>query len=122
MTDHLALEGPALRTFFRLAEEWSLSTCEGSNLLGIPDESLLERWCQGAIDQVDCEVLVRISLLLGIYRALHTVFSDRNQANGWLRRVQVTGKFQSTSALAHMLKEGFPGLQRVHAHLMALLD
>lgn len=122
MTKHHELSEPALRTFFRLAEEWSLSTDEQTSLLGIPDQATLARWRQGAIDRVDDGVLVRISLLLGIYRALHTVFNDRNQANGWLGRIHVDGQFQGTSALAHMLKEGLPGLQLVHAQLNALLN
>ena len=122
MTDYEELKGPALRTFFRLAQEWSLSERDQSILLGEPDAAALALWRRGDFDLVGTEVLVRISLLLGIYRALHTVFSDRSQANAWVSRVQVAGLFKGTSALAHMLDEGMPGMRCVHDRVFALLD
>ena len=122
MTDYEELAGPALRTFFRLAQEWSLSEREQSILLGEPDADALALWRRGDFDLISAEVLMRISLLLGIYRGLHTIFSDRSQANAWVGRVQVAGLFKGTSALAHMLGEGVPGVRRVHGRVLALLD
>lgn len=120
MTDYEKLAGPALRTFFRLAQEWSLSEQEQAILLGDPGAAALALWRRDDVDLVSTEVLMRISLLLGIYRALHTLFRDQSQANAWMGRTHVAGQFKGASALAHMLREGLPGIRRVHSYLVAM--
>ncbi|WP_313206928.1 hypothetical protein [Stenotrophomonas sp.] len=121
MTDCEELREPALRVFFRLAEEWSLSEQEQSILLA-SNVGELGRWRQGIANDVGADVLTRVSLLLGIYKALHTLFADRGQANAWLRRNHVAGEFLDTTALGHMLSNGLPGMQRVHGKLVGQLE
>lgn len=122
MADWEELIAPALRTYFRLTEEWGLSDQEQSSLLGEPEDANMVLWRQGAVEDVGSEALERISLLLGIYRALHTIFNDQNQANSWPMRNHLSGDWAGTTALAHMLSDGIPGLRRVHAHLLSQLD
>ncbi len=120
MNDLDDLRGPAFRTFFGLAKSWGLSEEEQSGLLGhSPD--LVELWRQGAIDAAQPGDVARVALFLGIYRALHTIFSNGEQADAWPRRVHVTGPLKGSTALDYMLKEGLPGLKYVHTHLTALL-
>lgn len=48
------------------------------------------------------ETLQRISFVLGIYAALHTLFPDQQQADGWIRRPNAGAPFKGAPALALM--------------------
>lgn len=94
-----------LEALFNLVEEWSLDPRECAALLGV-SERTISRWRRavedgGSPNAFDIDKLSRLSAILGIYRNLHTLFRDPQQANGWIRRanrasVWSTGK-SSTS-------------------------
>ena len=70
------------------------------------------------------EALERISYLLGIYRAVHTIFPNQQQADGWVRQPNSAPLFQGASALALMCSGRLDDLAAVRQHLEAggLLD
>lgn len=47
--DRKDLTGPALRTFFRIAEAWKLQEQEQMRLLGLESRSTLQSWKRGAV-------------------------------------------------------------------------
>jgi hypothetical protein len=55
-------------------------------LLGNPEASQYEIWKQGGALEIDSITLTRVSLVMGIYKALHTLFEDSEQADTWLHR------------------------------------
>ena len=59
--------------------------------------------------------LDRISYMLGIYRALHELFPEPKQADGWVRRPN--GFFGGFSALQRMLVGGMGDLHAVREYL-----
>lgn len=63
------LSGPGLRTFYRIARRWRL-TEEAYVLLGRPDAAALRRWQEGQTADGPADVLLRISYVLGIHKAL----------------------------------------------------
>lgn len=73
--------GPALRTFFNLAREWSLTEQEQMKLLGLNSRSIFQNWEAGSTSEVSRDTLERISYLLGIYKAINILLPDRNRAN-----------------------------------------
>ena len=79
--------GPAaLRTFFNILERWQLGAQEGQTLLGAPGSTYF-RWKKNPNQaQIDTDKLERISYILGIYKALHLIYSDESVADGWLKR------------------------------------
>ena len=77
-----ALLAPALRTFFRLAEEWQLSEVEQCMLLGQPACSELKAWQRGEIASANDQTLGRISYLLGIYKAINLLLQHFEQQEG----------------------------------------
>lgn len=95
--------GAALRTFFRLSAAWGLDTRQEMTLLGQPGRSTFFRWKRGDVRVVPGDVLERISYLLGIYKALHILFPDPAQADGWIRRPNAAPAFGGASALERML-------------------
>ena len=80
-----AAAAAALRTFWRLAEAWSLSPAEQTTLLGI-GRTTLYQWKQGRFTALDRHVLERLSYLFGIYAALQILLPVPERATQWLRR------------------------------------
>ena len=66
---------------------------------------------------VPADVLERISYILGIYKALHLLFADRAQADGWVRRPNAALMFGGRSALERMLAGQVADLYVVRQYL-----
>lgn len=62
-------------------------------------------------------MLERISLVVGIYGALHTLFPDREQADTWIHRTNHAAGFDGRSASELMAEGQLAGLQAVRAYL-----
>jgi hypothetical protein len=97
------LAGPALRAFFQIARRWNLTTEQERRLLGNPGRSTYFRWKRDQAGAVPRDVLERISYLLGIYKALHILFPNDLQADGWVNRPNSGPLFGGGSALDRML-------------------
>lgn len=97
------LAGPALRAFFRISDRWDLDTEQERLLLGSPGRSTFFRWKRDLSGQLPQDALERISYILGIYKALHLLFSDDRQADGWVRRPNAAPLFGGRPALERML-------------------
>lgn len=83
------LSAPGLRTFLKIADHWSLSEQQRQLILGYPSRSTYVRWCRHVQQQkeltLSVDVLMRMSALLGIYRALRVLYADEPEATEWLR-------------------------------------
>jgi hypothetical protein len=113
------LSGPALRTFFRIAGSWNLTTEQQTTLLGTtrstyfnwkrrPDETILPR-----------DALERISYILGIYKALQILLPDTKAADAWVTRPNSAPTFAGRSALERMLSGQVADLYVVRQYLDA---
>ncbi len=83
------LSGPGLRTFLNIAEQWQLTETERRLILGLPSRSTFHGWIAKARrgDEITLSVdeLLRISLILGIYKDLKIIFPRDDEAARWLR-------------------------------------
>jgi hypothetical protein len=113
------LGGPALRTFFKLAEQWDLRIAEQRKLLGDPPESTFYKWKRQQDGVLGRDTLERISYLLGIYKALQILFPDPAQADAWLRKPNQAALFGGHSALDRMLSGNVSDLFVVRQYLDA---
>jgi hypothetical protein len=113
------LGGPALRSFFRLAEAWQLRVAEQRKLLGDPPESTFYKWKREQDGAPGRDVVERISYLLGIFKALQILFPDPAQADAWLRRPNQAALFGGHSALERMLSGNVADLFVVRQYLDA---
>lgn len=113
-----ALDGPALRAFFRIAEAWRLSTAQQRTLLGNPPPSTYFKWKKqgGALPR---DVLERISYILGIYKALQILLPDPVRADGWISEPNDAPPFGGRSALERMLGGNVGDLYAVRQYLDA---
>ena len=107
----------ALKAFFGIAEAWKLSRDESRVLLGDPSESTYYRWRQGKVAAIPRDTLERISVILGIYKALHILLPVSAQADTYVRRENTD--FDGFSALAVMLRGNVDDLYRVRRYLDA---
>lgn len=92
----------ALRTFWRLAEAWKLSTSEQMTLLGVARTTLYQ-WKQGKVGPLDRHVLERLSYLFGIYAALQMLLPVPERAHEWIRKPNAAPFLAGGSALDRML-------------------
>ena len=79
------LSGPALRAFFNVAKAWQLSVAEERCLLGWPPSSTFHKYKSGDAGVLSFDTLTRISLVLGVYKALHILYAEPPFADHWLR-------------------------------------
>ncbi len=101
--DRKALSGPALRTFFRIAELWNLSVEEQMTLLGVTSKSTFFKWKREKDATLPKDTLERISYVLGIYKALQILLPDERAADAWIRKPNAAPPFGGQSALNRML-------------------
>ena len=113
------LGGPALRSFFRLAEHWKLRIAEQRRLLGDPAESTFFKWKRDQHGNPGRDVVERISYLLGIWKSLQILFPDPAQADAWLRKPNQAPLFGGHSALDRMLSGNVGDLYVVRQYLDA---
>jgi transcriptional regulator with XRE-family HTH domain len=92
----------ALRTFWRLAEAWKLTTAEQLALLGVARTTLYQ-WRQGKVGPLEAHVLERLSYLFGIYAALQILLPVPERANEWIRKPNTAPFLGGSSALQRML-------------------
>ena len=107
----------ALKAFFNLTKEWELNSDQQVNLLGLPLEQSLINYKNDKEISLSKEKLERISYLLGIYKCLHTVFTNKKQANTWIHHSNRDTLFQGKSALDFMTKGGRQNLKKVRTYL-----
>ncbi len=116
--DRKALSGPALRTFFRIAEQWQLTNDEQMTLLGA-ERSTFYKWKRERDGLLSKDTLERISYILGIYKALQILLPNEQAADAWVRRPNTAPLFGGKSALDRMLSGKVSDLYVVRQYLDA---
>jgi len=113
------MSGPAIRTFLNIAQAWGLSVEEQRGLLGWPAASTYHKYKAGEVGRLSYDALTRISLVIGIYKALHILYPDDALADRWVKLPNSNPLFGGKPALALMIKAGVDGLYRVRRLLDA---
>ena len=113
------LSGPALRTFFRIADAWKLSSDEARTLLGSPPRSTFFLWKKTGQGQLGRDTLERVSYILGIYKALQILLPDAAAADAWVRKPNAAPLFGGKPALERMLSGNVADLYVVRQYLDA---
>src|SRR5688500_16905224 len=113
------LSAPALRTFFSIAQAWALSTAEERALLGWPPASTFHKYKSGDAGVLSFDTLTRISLVLGIYKALELLYAEPAFAERWIRMPNANPLFGGETPTAFLSGPGFDGLFQVRRLLDA---
>lgn len=113
------LSGPALRTFFRIADAWQLNVNDTRRILGDPPRSTFFLWKRTGGGQLSRDTLERVSYVLGIYQALQILLPKQDAADTWIRRPNTAAPFGGRPALDRMLSGNVADLYVVRQYLDA---
>ena len=113
------MSAPAMRSFLKIAKAWGLSVDEQRGLLGWPAASTYYKYKAGEVGTLSYDTLTRISLLLGIYKALHILYPDDSLADRWVKLPNSNAMFGGKPALSLMVDGGIDGLTQTRRLLDA---
>ena len=113
------MSGVAIRAFFNIAKAWNLQNEDQRALLGWPAESTFYNYKGGRTGALAYDTLMRISLILGIYKDLHILYPEDDLANRWVMLPNSNPLFGGRPAFALMKDGGMDGLYQVRRLLDA---
>ena len=106
------LSPSAILAFFRLTDLWNLRDEDARSLLGGISNGTYYSLKRRPAKTLDQDKLTRISLLLGIFKALNILYS-RRLADAWVQLPNRNPMFGGGSPLLSMIKGGVPAMIRV---------
>jgi Protein of unknown function (DUF2384) len=115
------MSAAGLRAFFNIARDWDLNADEQIVLLGSPGRSTYFKWKSSPeTARLGRDTLERLSLLLGIYKALQILLPQPNAADAWVKRPNSAPPFGGRRALDRMLAGNISDLVAVRQYLDAM--
>jgi len=106
--------GPTARkAFFKIITAWKIRDEEAKQLLGgISNGAFYQLKGGQSKTTLDQDRLVRISLLVGVFKALNTLYSQK-LADAWISLPNNNPMFAGEAPLSYMVKGGQPAMIRV---------
>ncbi|WP_329959749.1 MbcA/ParS/Xre antitoxin family protein [Paraburkholderia translucens] len=115
------MSAAGLRAFFNIARDWDLNADEQIVLLGKPGRSTFFKWRhEPETARLSRDTLERLSLLLGIYKALQILLPQPSAADTWVKRPNSAPPFGGRRALDRMLAGNISDLVAVRQYLDAM--
>jgi len=115
-----SISQPIFQVFLNICDEWELSVPHRLKILGgIISESTYHNWKSGKSIKLNLALLERISLILGIYKALNLIFLNDIKAHQWLNAQNDEALFSSISPLNFILQGPVENLNRTRKYLDA---
>jgi uncharacterized protein (DUF2384 family) len=112
------LSAPAVRAFVKIATIWQMDLAEQRAALGGVSRQTIYNWREHPERaRLSDDHLDRISCLLGIYKALHILFTRPEQADSWIRRANSSVPFGGRPAADLLFSGRMLDLIRVRRHL-----
>jgi hypothetical protein len=112
------LSPAAIRGLLQIAEHWELKDEDTRALLGGMSSGSFYALKSGAAKTLSEDQLTRVSLLLGIFKALNILYS-RKLADAWMGLPNTNPMFGGEAPLSYVRKGGIPALVRVRQFLDA---
>ena len=103
------LSQPGIEAFFAIVDKWELRNEDAMALLGGVSHGRyyeLKKNRKGLLSQ---DELTRISLLIGIFKALNILFTQK-LANQWASRPNSNAMFHNAAPLELLIRSGVPGM------------
>ncbi|MGH8229623.1 MAG: antitoxin Xre/MbcA/ParS toxin-binding domain-containing protein [Steroidobacteraceae bacterium] len=109
----------ALEAFFNIMSRWQVRDEAARQLLGgVTNGPYYDMKRAPAGRTLNADRLLRISFLVGIFEALHSLHGE-SLADEWVRLPNQNRLFRGATPLAYMLRGGVPALQLVRRLLDA---
>jgi hypothetical protein len=111
------LSSSGIKAFVNIVEKWGLNEAQARGLLGGIASSTFHAWkTEPRGRRLDQDTLMRISLLIGIYKALHIYFG-KPWADRWVMLGNRGPMFAGQAPIDYMLRQGQPGMLQVRRML-----
>src|ERR1700722_6643923 len=115
-SERAELSAAAIKAFMNLRKKWDLNEEQSRALLGGLASSTFHAWKSNPKRTLDQDTLIRISLLIGIYKALNIYFGQP-WADRWITLENRGSLFAGRTPLAFMIHRGQPGMVEVRRML-----
>ena len=112
------LSPAAIQGLLRIATHWKLRDEDTRALLGGISSGSFYALKNQSTKTLDVDELTRVSLLIGIYKALNILYSQK-LADAWISLPNTNPMFGGDSPLDYMKKGGIPAFLRVRQLLDA---
>ncbi|GAC1436563.1 MAG: MbcA/ParS/Xre antitoxin family protein [Terriglobales bacterium] len=112
------LSPAAIKALLRIAEHWELRDNDTRSLLGGISSGSFYGLKSRATKTLDEDQLTRVSLVIGIYKALNILYGQK-LADAWMALPNTNPMFAGDSPLLYMKKGGIPAFLRVRQLLDA---
>jgi len=112
------LSPAAIKGFLRIAAHWKLGNDDARVLLGGISTGSFYALKRQPAKTLDEDQLTRISLLVGIYKALNILYSPK-LADAWIALPNANPMFAGVSPLHYIKRGGIPAFLRVRQLLDA---
>jgi hypothetical protein len=112
------LSRAAIHAFFKLVDAWRVRDEAARQLLGGVSNGVFYQLKKERAKTLDQDQLTRISLLLGIFKALNILYSSK-LADSWATLPNTNPMFQGETPLQYMIHGGMPALLRIRQLLDA---
>jgi hypothetical protein len=112
------LSGPGLRAFFNVMARWQVRDDDARLLLGGVTNGPYYEMKRQPDRLLDVDRLTRVSLVIGIFKALGMLHSDA-LADRWVHLPNSNRLFAGATPLAYMIRGGVPAMQTVRRLLDA---
>jgi hypothetical protein len=112
------LSPSALKAFFNIAERWDIRDRDARALLGGVSNGPYYKWKRDPNRTLDADTLMRISYLVGIFKALNILYGEK-LADEWVRLPNTNRIFGGQRPLNYMMAGGVPAMQTVRRLLDA---
>jgi hypothetical protein len=112
------LSPAAIKGLLRVASHWKMRDDDTRDLLGGMSSGSFYELKSGSTRTLDADRLTRISLLIGIYKALNILYSQR-LADAWIALPNTNPMFEGDAPLNYMKRGGIPAFLRVRQLLDA---
>jgi hypothetical protein len=113
------LSANGIKAFVNIADRWKLSEIQARSLLGGIASSTFHAWkSKPEGKRLDQDTLMRISLTIGIFKALNIYFG-KPWADRWITLENRGNPFTGNAPINYMIRHGQPGMVEVRRMLDA---
>jgi hypothetical protein len=112
------LSGPGLKAFFNVMARWRVRDQDARGLLGGVTNGPYYAMKREPDRLLDTDRLTRVSLVVGIFKALHVLYSE-GLADRWVHLPNSNRIFGGSTPLEFMVRGGLPAMQTVRRLLDA---
>jgi hypothetical protein len=112
------LSPAAIKAFFNIMANWGVRDDDAKVLLGGVSNGQFYDMKKNPERTLDADTLTRISYLVGIFKGLNILYSDK-LADAWVKRANTNRIFGGQMPLAYMMTGGLAAMQIVRRLLDA---